>query len=270
MVAIGNRVAGLRSGFLDVAYEPFQINDPTRPPDNTLLPVEQNRLERRLRLLEGLGQAGSLQQADPSRVRTHRDLTRSAANLVTSKRMKAFNLDEESDALRDAYGRTPFGQGCLLARRLVEAGVTFVEVSLGNWDTHFDMRDPIRDLVSTADPAFATLVGDLKSKGMLERTLVVWMGEFGRTPKINPRGGRDHFPVCFSMAMAGGGIQGGRVVGSSNQGGNAIKDRPVTINDVLSTICHSVKVDPTKERVSPEGRPLKIVENGSVVSELFS
>jgi uncharacterized protein (DUF1501 family) len=188
--------------------------------------------------------------------------------------MKAFDLDTEDAKLRDAYGRTPFGQGCLLARRLVQAGVTFIEVKSngpgGNWDTHQDNNARVAKLAESVDPGFATLVEDLKSRGMLERTLVIWMGEFGRTPKINPNGGRDHFPKVFSVALAGGGIKGGQVIGASSAEGTEVKDRPVAVNDLLSTFCHSLHIDPKKENMSPLGRPIKIVDGGKPVKELFS
>ncbi|HZW33012.1 MAG TPA: DUF1501 domain-containing protein, partial [Isosphaeraceae bacterium] len=119
------------------------------------------------------------------------------------------------------------------------------------------------------DPAFATLILDLKRHGLLERTLVVWMGEFGRTPKINPNAGRDHFPKVFNVALAGGGIKGGQVIGRSNADGTEVKDRPVSVPDLLASICHALKVDPTKETMTPIGRPIKIVDGGKSVHELF-
>src|SRR5207302_2543754 len=156
------------------------------------------------------------------------------------------------------------------ARRLVEAGVTFVEVELNGWGTHQANFNRVQSLAGTADPAFASLVADLKERGRLERTLVIWMGEFGRTPKINPNAGRDHFPRAFNVALAGGGIKGGQVIGASTADGTAVKDRPVTVNDLLQSFCHALKIDPTKENMSPQGRPIKIVDGGQVVKELFA
>lgn len=269
IVAIGGKEPGLTSGFLDVAYEPFAIGDPTRPPENARAPVPAERFRRRLGLMERLEAAGYARSGGAERVRVHGEVYRQTADMVLSKNMRAFDLEEEPAALRDAYGRTAFGQGCLLARRLVETGVTFVEVRLGNWDTHFDMGDRTRELVGTADPGFGTLVTDLRDRGLLDRTLVVWMGEFGRTPRINGRGGRDHFPRCFSAALAGAGIRGGRALGASSADGSEPRERPLSVNDLLTTFCHALKIDPAKENVSPQGRPLKIVDGGTPALELF-
>src|SRR5262249_23587935 len=149
------------------------------------------------------------------RVAEHQTLYASASQMVLSPRLKAFDVGQEKDAVRDRYGRTPFGQGCLLARRLVEAGVTFVEVESNGWDTHPAHFERCKTLSQTVAPAMAALVADLKERGKLDSTLVIWMGEFGRTPRINANTGRDHYPRAFSVAVAGAGIQGGRVIGST-------------------------------------------------------
>ena len=157
---------------------------------------------------------------------------------------KAFNLDDEAPVLRDAYGRNLFGQGCLLARRLVERGVPFVEVTLGGfdaggigWDTHQANFDGVRKLTEVLDPAWSTLMEDLRLRGLLDSTLIVWMGEFGRTPKINPQAGRDHYPNAWSTALAGGGIRGGQVVGRTSSDGTKVEERPVSVPDFLATVC---------------------------------
>src|SRR5262249_49496328 len=155
------------------------------------------------------------------------------------------------------YGRSPFGQGCLLARRLVEHGVTFVEVETGSWDTHQDNFERTKTLSETTEKGFAALIGDLKERGMLERTLVVWMGEFGRTPRINGQNGRDHFPRVFSVALAGGGVKGGQVIGASSADGTDIKSRPVTVPDLFCSFCHALRINPRKQNIGPLERPLK-------------
>ena len=190
--------------------------------------------------------------------------------MILSPNMHAFHLDSEPEPLRNAYGRTPFGQGCLLARRLVQAGVTFIEVRSNGWDTHQQNHEKVGKIAQQVDPGFATLIMDLKQKGMLDKTLVLWMGEFGRTPKINPNAGRDHFPKVFNVALAGGGIKGGQVIGASSPDGTDVKDHPVTVPDLLASLCHSLKVNPSKETMTPIGRPIKIVEGGKPVSALFS
>src|SRR4029077_18319934 len=137
---------------------------------------------------------------------------------------------------------------------------TFVEVRCNGWDTHQQNHERVDKLAEQVDPGFASLVADLKAKGMLDRTLVVWMGEFGRTPKINGNAGRDHFPRVFNVALAGGGIKGGQVIGSSSTDGTDVKDHPVSVPNLLASICHSLKVDHHKEMMSPIGRPIKIVD----------
>src|SRR5262249_36763668 len=152
--------------------------------------------------------------------------------------------------LRDQYGRNNFGQGCLLARRLVERGVPFVEVVLGGWDTHDNNFEQVKTLSQTLDSAWATLMTDLSERGLLDSTLIVWMGELGRTPVINPRQGRDHFPNAWSMALGGGGIKGGQVIGKSSADGMTVEDRPIAVPDLLATICLALGIDPKKQNMS--------------------
>jgi hypothetical protein len=268
IVSIGGATIG--AGFLGAAMEPFVVQNPDKPPENTEPKVSSDRFRRRLNLLDRLDGAGFGRNGGADRVRDHRALYQQTAKMILSPHMRAFHLDGEPEPLRDAYGRTPFGQGCLLARRLVEAGVTFIEVRCNGWDTHQQNHDKVGKLAQQVDPAFATLITDLKHKGMLDRTLVVWMGEFGRTPKINPNAGRDHFPKVFNVALAGGGIKGGQVIGTSSSDGSEVKDHPVTVPDLLASLCHSLKVDPGKEMMSPIGRPIKIVDGGKAVRSLFT
>ena len=268
IVSIGGQSVG--AGMLGVAYEPFQIGDPQKPPANTTLPVPADRFNRRLGLLQTLETEGYAKLGGGDRTKEHHALYKQTRGMIVSPRMKAFNLETEDTTLRDAYGRNAFGQGCLLARRLVQAGVTFVEVRSNAWDMHQQVHDNMAKKAAEVDPGFGTLVSDLKRLGMLDKTLVIWMGEFGRTPKVNPNGGRDHFPRAFNVALAGGGIKGGQVIGSSSADGTEVKDRPVGVQDLLSTFCHSLKIDPAKENMSPQGRPIKVVDGGSVVKELFA
>ncbi len=268
IVSIGGPTAG--AGFLGAAFEPFVVSNPLRTPENTRPNVPDARFKRRLGLLNHLEKAGFEQAGGGDRVRDHRALYTQSARMVLSPTMKAFNLDEESPGLRESYGKTPFGQGCLLARRLVESGVTFVEVRMNGWDTHQQNNERIATLAGQVDPAFATLVTDLKQRGRLADTLVIWMGEFGRTPKINGNAGRDHFPRVFNVALAGGGVKGGQVIGASSADGSEVKVRPVVVTDLMASICRSLKVDADKENMTPVGRPIKIVDNGRPIDELFS
>lgn len=204
----------------------------------------------------------------------HRANYERAVRMVKSQARSAFKLEDEPAALRDAYGRNRFGQGCLLARRLVERDVPFVEVTLtgaqGNWDTHGNNFEAVKQLSGVLDPAWSTLMTDLKERGLLETTTIVWMGEFGRTPKINPQMGRDHFPIAWSTVLAGGGIKGGQALGSSGASGMQVEDRPVTVPEFLATICGALGIDHTKENITEEGRPIPIVDRGTkLVAELL-
>jgi Protein of unknown function (DUF1501) len=268
IVSIGGPTIG--AGFLGAAMEPFVVQNPEKPPENTQPKTPTDRFRRRLGLLDRLETAGFERVGGMDRVKDHRALYTQTARMILSSHMRAFSLEEEPEPIRTAYGRTPFGQGCLLARRLVQAGVTFVEVRSNGWDTHQQSHDKVGKLATQVDPAFATLIQDLKRHGLLDSTLIVWMGEFGRTPKINPSAGRDHFPRVFNVALAGGGVKGGRVIGTSSPDGMDVKDRPVTVPDLLASICHSLKVDANKEAMTPLGRPIKVVDGGKPVRELFA
>ena len=262
----GDRYGG---GFLGVRYDPLAVQTPGTPPADVAPAVPVSRAKRRLALMDRLGQdfAG---RGGRAAVENHAAIYEQAGALMTAPDLAAFTLDDEPQSLKDRYGDTDFGRGCLLARRLVEAGVTFVEVRLGGWDTHADNFTKVPELAAQADPAFATLIADLKDRGMLDDTLVLWTGEFGRTPKINARGGRDHYPRAFNCALAGGGVRGGQVIGSTTPDGTAVADRPVGVDDLLRSCCHALGVDADHEHLSPLGRPLRVVDKGEVVGELFA
>jgi uncharacterized protein (DUF1501 family) len=172
----------------------------------------------------------------------------------------AFDLAGEPATLRTAYGRDVFGQGCLLARRLVERRVPFVEVTLGGWDTHRNNFEQVQRLSQRLDAGFSTLLTDLRDRGLLESTLVVCLGEFGRTPRINANAGRDHWPATWSVALAGGGIRGGQAVGSTTADGTEVADRPIAVPDVIATICHSLSIDPRRQNISNVSRPIRIAD----------
>jgi len=198
---------------------------------------------------------------------SHRAAYLAALRMMQSPAVKAFDLEEERDTLRDRYGRNAFGQGVLLARRLVERGVSFVEVTLGSaaggnigWDSHLDNFATVKGLSEVLDPAFSTLLADLKDRGLLDSTLVVWMGEFGRTPQINPQTGRDHFPNAWSTVLCGGGVRGGQVVGQTAEDGMTVTNRPVAVPDLLATICRAVDIDPEKQNTSNVGRPVRLAD----------
>lgn len=273
------RFANLGSGFLGPKYSPLIVsgdsNDPNARANLTVenldaVGVSGDGLKRRQELLSLVrsGMTTSTRATDK-----HAAVYDSAMRMVETRGEGAFRLDEEPAELRDAYGRNRFGQGCLLARRLVQRGVSFVEVSLNaagnaNWDSHVDNATAVRTMCETLDPAWSTLLNDLRRQGMLESTLVVWMGEFGRTPKINGSRGRDHFPDAWSMALAGGGASTGGVYGATSDDGMEVTDRPVAAADLYATVLKILGIDPYSENQMGD-RPIPLIdEHGTVIKEL--
>jgi hypothetical protein len=269
-VRIGGRLPSSGGGgFLGVDYDPLVLQSATRPPENTTPLTDTKRYERRLRLLNSLqGNFASL--GGKQIVADQRKLVEQATDMIMSPRMEAFDLEREPAKLREAYGQGDFAAGCLMARRLVEQGVTFVEVVSSGWDTHFDGFNRGRELTTQIDQPTAMLITDLKSRGMLDKTLVVWLGEFGRTPRVNPRAGRDHYPRAFNAVLAGGGVRGGQVIGETNDAGTEVIERPVAVTDLFRSIYHGLGIDADQENMSRIGRPIKLVDGGEVVQELFT
>ena len=195
--------------------------------------------------------------------RSHASAYDRANRLMASNGGEVFDLTKEKSEVRDRYGRNLFGQGCLLARRLVERGVPFVEVTLGNWDTHGNNFDAVKGLCGTLDPAWAALMTDLKDRGLLDTTTVIWMGEFGRTPKINPNRGRDHYAPAWATVVGGGGVKGGQAVGKTSKDGTTVEDRPTSAADFLATVCRVLGIDPEKPNMSNVGRPIPIADRAA-------
>jgi hypothetical protein len=277
--------AAYSSGFLGPQYAPLLVGDNSFTPfgqpgqnvDQVLRVQDMERprdvtgaqADARFELLQGLQQDFVSRHPGVS-PQSHLTAYQRALRLMRTEAARAFNLEEEPSRLRDAYGRSLFGQGCLLARRLVERGVPFVEVALTGvnnnmnfgWDTHIQNFNAVRQLSEVLDPAWATLMEDLKSRGLLDTTLIAWMGEFGRTPRINPQQGRDHWPNSWTTVLAGGGIKGGQVFGRTSADGTTVEDpRPVTVPDFLATVCQALGIDHTKQNRSNVGRPFRIVDN---------
>jgi hypothetical protein len=266
-------------GFLGPRYAPLVLGDGLyRPNDNEyekrlrvpdLNPVgdvTREQADARLNLLAQMREEFVASHSGGS-VQSRQTAYERAVQLMRTPAGKAFELDDEPAALRDRYGRNLFGQGCLLARRLVERGVAFVEVALTpdqtqslGWDTHSQNFEGVKALSGILDPAWATLMEDLKAKGLLDSTLIVWMGEFGRTPRINALNGRDHYPNAWTTVLAGGGIKAGQVVGRTSRDGTAVEERKVNGPDLLATICLALGIDPGKQNQSNVGRPIRIVE----------
>lgn len=242
----------------------LKVEDLQAPSD-----IKREQVESRIEMLQGL-QRDFVAQHPGVPALSHQSAYERAVRLMRTVAGKAFDLQDEPKKLRDRYGRNLFGQGCLLARRLVERGVPFVEVTLSNvsqsqigWDTHQQNFEEVKKLSQVLDPAWATLLEDLDQRGLLDTTLIVWMGEFGRTPQINPQQGRDHFPNAWSTVLCGGGIKGGTVYGKTSADGMTVKDNLVTTPNFLATVARAVGVDPTKQNMSNVGRPIRIADAGS-------
>jgi hypothetical protein len=247
-----------RGGFLGGDYDAFQADDPLkRLPDVTPF-VAASRDNGRISDLDVVERAFGRGRSQRVAATLHMETIRRARALMSSEQLKAFDIAQEPLALRREYGDTPFGRACLAARRLTEVGVRCVEVNLVGWDTHVNNHETHRKNLAILDPAFTALIRDLKQRGQLDRTVVVCAGEFGRTPKINPFEGRDHWPNGFSIALAGGGVRGGRVIGATDPEG--IKDpvEPSNVADLHATVLKAVGLDPAKENVSPVGRPIAL------------
>ena len=268
------------SGYLGPRYSPLVISgDNASASGRAGLTIEHLHhpdgdavAERRYAMLNSIGGLSHSAAASVRAYQTNRD---AAVAMVRSGGGGAFDLDDEATALRDAYGRNPFGQGCLLARRLVQRGVACVEVTLsaaaaGSWDSHTNNFATVSSLCETLDPAWSTLITDLTDRDMLDDTLVLWMGEFGRTPRINANGGRDHFPDAWSVAMAGGRVRGGQVIGRTSADGMRVTDRPVTAQSLMATSLAAIGIDPRDENESEE-RPRPLTPAGTeVIDEVMT
>jgi len=261
------------AGFLGSAYDPFVTGDPSK--EN--FSVQDLSLPLGLGLEEARGRAELLASLDADFERVEKSgvvegmdyFYQKAMDLVSSPQAKkAFDLGAEPDKLRDAYGRTSGGQGALLGRRLIEAGVRLVTIFHGGYDTHSDNDKTNKKLYPEFDQAFGTLLDDMGSRGLLDTTLVLGIGEFGRTPKINHSAGRDHWPGVFSIAVAGAGVPGGQVIGASDERAAEPAERPVSIEDLGATVYKKLGIDSARE-YHTNGRPVKINDGGTPIPELF-
>jgi hypothetical protein len=254
--------SAIAAGFLGPRYAPLVVGGmggTLKVEDLKSPSVSAECARERLSLLRDV-ESGFLASRPGAAASSHVTAYDRAVRLGSESAKRAFDLSREPQALRDKYGANLFGQGCLLARRLVERNVPFVEVTLGGWDTHDNNFEQVKSLSGVLDAAWATLVDDLRDRGLLDSTLIVWMGEFGRTPGINPRNGRDHFPGAWSVVLGGGGIKGGQVVGATSNDGMAVEDRPTTAPDLMATICLALGLDPRKQNQSNVNRPIRLAD----------
>jgi hypothetical protein len=267
-------MAGGGPGFYGPEHAPFVIEaDPSQPDFEVkdLQPpagLSDKRLDLRQRLLSGIDRLE--QQRGEGNARTMSTYYDKAHQLMTSREARqAFDIHSEPDSVRDAYGRTQLGQSALLARRLIEAGCRFVGVDAPGWDVHFNCFPSLQtDLIPYADRAFSTLVTDLEQRGLLDETLVVMMGEMGRTPRVNAQAGRDHWSMAQTVIFAGGGIRPGQVIGATDKQAAAPTTEPVGVNDLLRTISVLMGIDPDRTYLGPLGRPVPIVDGGTFLKAL--
>jgi arylsulfatase A-like enzyme len=275
----------LGSGYLPPSTRPFVVKEPARGRSDVLgLATDSSsaltvRLDRRRAFAAAVEQLGRGVEPDPQ-AKASSALEQAHRLLTSEKARAAFDLATENPEVHAKYGDRPISRGCLLARRLIERDVPFVTVNNAGWDTHDDLDLRLRagyagaqvgvGLVPSLDRAVAALIDDLEGRGLLAETLIVVMGEFGRTPKLNTRGGRDHWPQVFSVMFAGGGVKGGQVIGASDRTGETPADRPVTPADLAATIFTLLGIDPKQRLYTPDGRPIEVSRDGQVVAELIS
>lgn len=259
------------AGFLPATYTPLFVNNPESGLTNVQLQkgLTSERFAARLSLAGELDR--DFRTTYPQRrVNAYAEMYDDAITMMKSKDLKAFDLTDESAAARDVFGRHSFGQGCLLARRLVERGVRFVEVSLGGWDTHTTNFVKLPEQCQILDQTLAALLADLHDRGLLKETLVVLTTEFGRTPDINQNVGRDHYPQAFTALLAGGGVKGGFVYGKTDDEGRYVEDDGVEVTSFNATIAYALGLPLKKEVFSPSKRPFKVADKGTPVTALFS
>lgn len=258
------------AGFLGVQHGPFVLPKGGDLPQNAgfFAEVDEARFRARKGLLEGM-EKGFGERTGDAKVDGHRAVYEKADKLMHSADLAAFDVSKENDAAKKAFGDTDFGRACMVASRLVAAGVPCVEVVLDGWDTHQDNFGRTKRLMGVLDPAMSALLADLEAKKLLDSTLVVWMGDFGRTPRINGNDGRDHHPGAWSAVLAGAGIRKGVVVGETDAEGDKVAKDPVTVPNLLATVASQLGMNPGESFLTPIGRPIAITENGTPVAQLL-
>ena len=278
-VSVGSDAGG--PGFLGMAWAPFSVgsNGQVR---NLGLGLETERLLKRQDMLRLFGSnfAGTKFDADLTKVgqvdrgissKEHMEVIDKTWNLMTSEQMKAFKVNQESPEVLERYGDNAFGRGCMMARRLVEAGVPFIEVGNGGWDNHGNIFPTLRDnKLPIIDRGMSALVEDLTQRGLWEDTVVIWMGEFSRTPRINGNAGRDHWARSWSVAVGGGDIKGGVAVGATNEDGTRVITEPYSSEDLMASVCKGLGISLNTTFTSRNNRPMKIANSGKIIKDLFA
>ncbi|MFG0288874.1 MAG: DUF1501 domain-containing protein [Rhodopirellula sp. JB044] len=262
---------GQGPGYLGTTYAPVPVGDPYKGIENTKSPsyVTNQLFDRRMQLAGSFDKAFRARTAQNREVAGYDELYRDAIGLLRSKDLKAFDIKAEPEEVRARYGESKLGRGCLLARRLIDSGVRFVEVGYGSWDHHSDLVSNMSNRGPELDQALSALLDDLSQRGLLDDTLVVVGTEFGRKPKMNDRAGRDHHPAAYSCVLAGGGIRGGQVYGETDEDAFYADMDPVSVEDFNATIGTALDLPIRKEFYSPSGRPFTIAHDGDPIKELF-
>lgn len=258
------------AGFFDSKYEPLHLGSPDKglPYVKRHHSINDVEMEERLQIAEMMDL--SFHKKYPSKkVNAYSDVYSEAIKLMKSSDLEAFDLNKEPKNVRDRYGNSNFGKGCLLARRLVEHGVRFVEVTHGGWDTHSENHERLTELSNPLDQTVSALLDDLYYRGLLEETLVVIGTEFGRSPLLDNNAGRNHHPKAFSCVLAGGGIQGGQVYGATDESGDSVAENGVTVPDFNATIAYALGMPVDKVVYSPSGRPFQVAHKGQPITALF-
>lgn len=266
-VSVGG--AGAGPGFLGMAWSPFSVTSSGRV-RNLEMQMSDQRLMQRMAALKMI-EDGFASRTRGAPAMEHAKVLEKTFDLMTSDQMKAFKVGEEPEAVKERYGTNGFGQGCLLARRLVEAGVPFVEVDLGGWDNHAGVHPTLKDQkLPQLDKAMSALVEDLAQRELIDDTVVLWMGEFGRTPRINQGAGRDHFARAWSCVVGGGNLNGGLAVGETSRDGSAVETEPFSSEDLMTTVCKGLGISTETTFTSKNGRPMKIAGGGKLINELLA
>lgn len=266
-VAVGGSSIG--PGFLGMAWAPLAV-DSNGQVKNMKMGLDQDRLLQRMATLE-LIETGFIQQNRGLAAAEHYKILQKTYKMMTSQQMEAFKVGSEPEAVRERYGDNNFGRGCLMARRLVEAGVPFVEVDLGGWDNHSDIFPTLQDTkLPQLDQGMSALIEDLQQRGMLQDTAIIWMGEFGRTPRINGNAGRDHWARSWSVVTGGAGMNGGIAIGETSVDGTSVESEPYSSEDLMATICKALGISLETNFTSKNGRPMKIANGGKLIRELIA
>ena len=265
-VSVGGGSVG--PGFLGMTYAPFVVgsNGDVR---NLKMNVEQDRLMERMKALAAL-EKDFISENRGGSAADHAKILDKTLALMTSKKMEAFKVAKEPMEVQEAYGTGSFGRGCLMARRLVEQGVPFVEVDLGGWDMHSGVFTSLETKLPEMDQAMGALMADLEQRGLIKDTVVMWMGEFGRTPRINGNTGRDHWARSWSCLIGGGDVAGGKIVGETSADGTRVESEPYSAQDLMASACKGLGISLETTFTSKNGRPMKIANSGKVIKELFA